>query len=1029
MHPHQDKILNPEQEKAVHFGEGPLLIIAGAGTGKTTVITERIKHLIISGLAKPQEILALTFTEKAAREMEERVDLSMPYGYTQMWISTFHSFCDRMLRAEAVHIGLNPGYRLLSDADATMLVRKNLFQMQIEYFRPLGNPHKFISGMLAHFSRLKDEDISPIQYLEWAQNQKSRPRAGPPRAEKIPAKQDLASPDKNQNEGEKLESAKYQELARAYKYYEELKIKEGVMDFGDLITNVLILFRNRPNMLRKYQTQFRFVLVDEFQDTNIAQYELIKLLAPNQNKPNLTVVGDDNQSIYKFRGAAVSNILSFMKDYPQAKQVVLNQNYRSYQYILDKAYDLIKHNDPDTLEAKLGISKKLQSIRKGDGDIRVKFIHTDRVENEADMVAREIKKMVSVISNVSERSSEAFKNTALPRLDFSSASGRTRNDKDLYFWKDFAILVRANNHAEPFIRAFLRHAIPYQFLGPGQLFQQAEIKELIAYLSLLHNFEDNIACYRVLTMNCFGIPVRDLTALANFSKRYGLSLFEAGEVVVGDRKLEKVSLPFISNLALEKITHFVKMFVRHLGFIHKESAGQILFYFLEDTGMLKNILEYKTAIDERRATNITKFFNKLKTYESEHEDASVGAVLDWILLSMDLGESPVAADIDWTENDAVNILTVHASKGLEFPVVFLVNLVSQRFPTTERREQIPMPEELIKEELPQGDYHEEEERRLFYVGMTRARDRLYFTAADFYGEGKREKKISPFVFDALGEKGQTAKVNQAENQLLLLEWRKEAVKEATPKTHVVTFLSYSQIETYRICPLHYKLKYMLKIPTPPSAAQSFGVSVHSALKGFYELVKEKQKVDKSMLLSLLESNWVREGYGSRSYEAKMKDRGKKFLSEYFDKSFDPEVRPLLLEENFNVNIGYDRFLKIGGKIDRIDDAGDGKIEIIDYKTGRLPSQREVDTDLQLSMYAIAASEITSPPLGKRPEDIKLSLYFFDTQQKLTTTRTKEQLTTEKNRILDIAAEMEKSSYRCSGSKLCEHCEYKLFCGI
>jgi len=252
--------LNKEQLEAIRHKGGPFLIIAGAGTGKTTVITERIKHLIQKGLAKPSEILALTFTEKASVEMQERVDIAMPYGYTQMWISTFHSFCDRILRSQALHIGLNPNYKLNTEAESTQFVRKNLFKFDLNYFRPLGNPNKFIGGMLQHFSRLQDEDIVPNEYISWAKAQSSNV--------------------KTQNEDEKIEMAKWLELANAYKAYDELKTKEGAMDFGDLIIKTLQLFRQRQNVLREYQKQFSHVLVDEFQDTNVAQYELLKLLAP-----------------------------------------------------------------------------------------------------------------------------------------------------------------------------------------------------------------------------------------------------------------------------------------------------------------------------------------------------------------------------------------------------------------------------------------------------------------------------------------------------------------------------------------------------------------------------------------------------------------------------------------------------------------------------------------------------------------------------------------------------------------------------
>ena len=982
---HQEKILNSEQETAVHFGTGPLLIIAGAGTGKTTVITERIKHLIVSGFAKPAEVLALTFTEKSAREMEERVDQTMPYGYTQMWISTFHSFCERILKQEAVQIGLNPGYHLLSDADATQLIRKNLFKLELDYFRPLGNPTKFISGMLQHFSRLKDEDVSPSQYFEWVKTQNSELN--------------------DQIEEKLLEFKKYLELANIYKAYEELKVKEGLMDFADLIANTIVLFRSRPNTTENYRTKFTYILVDEFQDTNIAQYELIKLLAPPRGTPNLTVVGDDNQSIYKFRGAAISNILRFKEDYPQARQIVLNQNYRSYQYILDGSYRLIKHNDPDTLESKMGISKKLHSLRTTDEKLEITLLHADRVENEADAVAKEIKNLKLIIKNGEQ--------------------------KKEYKWSDFAILVRANNHAEPFVRAFTRHGIPFQFLGPGQLFRQPEIKNLIAYLQVLVDFTHDPSLYRVLAMEYFNVSARDLVAVAGFARRYGVSLFEGIEVVIGEKQIEKIKAPEVSEASKQKLTTVMQMIKRHLSLLTKETAGQLLYYFLEDTGMIKNILEYKFPIDERSAQNIMKFFGKLKTYESEHDDASAATILDWIMLRMELGDSPQATDTDWTENDAVNILTVHSSKGLEFPAVFLVNLVSQRFPTRERSEQIPIPEALIRETLPEGDFHEEEERRLFYVGMTRARDRLFFTAADFYGEGKREKKLSPFVTEALGEVN-TDVIKPTEEQLSLLDWKKtetDVVKNHTP--HRVTYLSYSQIDTFRMCPLHYKLRYLMKIQPSPAPALSFGTSIHATLKDFYELVKSGEKVQPKNLEELLQKNWVREGYKDKQYEQAMWNKGMKFLEEFHKTEFRPEAKILALENSFTVVVTKTQngFLKIGGKIDRVDDLGNGMIEIIDYKTGRVPSKRKLDTNLQLSMYAIAATQIKEAPFNRTPEQIKLSLYFFDTQEKISTTRTAEQLEKDMETIRKIAKEIETSDFKCSGSELCLNCEYKLFCGV
>ena len=958
----KEKKLNQEQKEAVEFGEGPLLIIAGAGTGKTTVITERIKWLVSSGKAKPSEILALTFTDKAAREMEERVDVAMPYGYTDMWISTFHSFCDRVLRQEALQVGLDPGYKLMNEAETTQFLINYLFKFDLQYFRPLGNPTKFVRGMLQHFSRLKDEDVVPQEYLKYAKK--------------------LVKKAKTREE--KDEAAKTLELADAYRRYEELKVKEGMMDFGDLITNTLKLFRARKNVLGQYQDQFKYILVDEFQDTNHTQNELAMLLAGK--KANLTVTGDDDQSIYRFRGAAVSNIIQFKKEYPKAKIVVLTQNYRSTQVILNRAYELIQNNNPDRLEVREKVNKKLEAVRTLQGK-PVEFIKTDRVENEAEAVAKAIKQLI------------------IPKESRKASIGN-------YQFKDIAILVRANNHADPFIRALARLGIPYQFLGPGQLFRQAEVKELIAYLKVLYNFEDNVAFYRVLSLEHFDLSARDLAAINNYARRYNLSLFEA---------CEKVDKIFVSQKTKEKINWLVAMIHRHLKLIPKETAGQILYYFLEDTGLLKKLAEYKATVEEKRAQNISKFFDRLKTYEVDHEDASIPAVVDWLNLSMQLGESPLASDTDWVEENRVNLLTVHSSKGLEFPVVFLVNLVAARFPTRERQEQIPIPEELIREILPTGDYHKQEERRLFYVGMTRACDRLFLTAANYYGEAKREKKISPFVVEALGREAVEKPSYQPSEQLGLLSWQAIPEEKEKMARQPINYLSFSQIDTFDTCPRQYRFRYLQRIPVPPSAAASFGNTMHKTLRDFYQRIKAREKLTGKDLLKLLGTNWSAEGYASKAHEERMRKQGERMLVDFY-KRFDSRLIPKDLEQSFVIKISPK--LKIGGKIDRIDEPG-GKLEVIDYKTGRVLDQKDVDKSLQMTVYALAATD--KGIYGKKPEEVILSFYFLDTSEKKSTKRTASQLEQAKRELSEKAREVEKSVFEPTPGPWCDWCDFKLLC--
>lgn len=966
--------LNLQQKQAVKYNQGPLLIIAGAGTGKTGVVVEKIKHLIKAKLTKPEQILALTFTEKAAFEMEERVDKALPYGYFQMYIATFHAFADQVLKEEISQIGLSPGYRLMTEAETIIFLRKNLFLFDLHYFRPLGNPNKFLEGLLQHFSRLKDEDISPDQYLLWAKS--------------LANKKPYSLEDKK----------KYVELGYAYKKYQLLKVRESLMDFSDLVYYLIELFRKRKSILHKYQNKFKYVFVDEFQDTNIAQYQLIKLLCPAKNKPRLTVVGDDSQAIYKFRGASVSNILNFMKDYPHAKKITLKQNYRSNQIILDAAYQLIKNNDPDTLEYQLGISKKLVAQKK-DIQNSLGFFLGEKVESEADFVT---KKILSL--------------------------------KKKYRYSDFAILVRANNHAEPFIRALSRAGIPYQFLGPGLLFKQPEVKDLIAYLKILVNPEDSVSFYRVLSMPYFKIDPKDISFLLNFAKKINLSLFQAIEIYLSffDSKIfqpeftiYKKYLPLIKKITREKLVFICKIVKQHLALINKETAGQILYYFMEKTGYLAKLIAYKNETDEKKALNVTKFFDRLKSFESENEDASVTAMVNYIDMSLELGESPIVAQTDISTYDAVNIMTVHSAKGLEFPVVFLVNLSTGRFPTYERRETIPIPQPLIKELLPKGDYHLEEERRLFYVGLTRAKDNAFFSSSKFYGERKRERRLSIFVREALGDNfidDQLSIEKDKRSQLSIFEFKKSPENLIKKKTILNNF-SYSQLEAYKRCPRQYKYNYILRIPVAPTSQESFGITIHKTLQNFYHEFLTNNKVDIKRLLKIYKENWIPIGYASLAHQNRMKKEGQKMLRGFFNKFHNQNNKIVNLEKMFKIKLTKDVYLT--GKIDRVDLYKNNEIEIVDYKTGQQPDEKILKKSLQLSIYALAANDRNL--FNKKINQINLTFFFLQNLEKVTIKRTGKEIEQVKKEIIDLVSEIRKETYPPNVGPICDFCPYRIIC--
>ncbi|MBT4722385.1 UvrD-helicase domain-containing protein, partial [Candidatus Falkowbacteria bacterium] len=440
---------NEAQKRAITHGEGPQLIVAGAGTGKTRVVTARIAWLITEKNVNVDEVLALTFTEKAATEMEERVDQMLPYGYVDLWISTFHAFCDKILKMHALEIGLPNDYKLLDQTQSWMLVQNNLDRFNLDYYKPIGSPTKFIHALLGHFSRCKDEGIKPEDYLKYAEDLKLN-------SDSTSIIKNLKIDTEGLSESEQKELLaqeilRVNELANAFHVYQQILLENDAMDFADLINYTIDLLKRRPAILQKYRNKFKYILVDEFQDTNTVQYELIKMISAPKN--NITVVGDDDQSIYKFRGASIANIMDFKKDFPGSKEVVLTENYRSCQEILDISYKFIVQNNPNRLEHELGIKKELKSHL--DCESVIKHIHEASGEDEAKAV---IEKIIEI---------------------------KNSEDKE---WSDFAILIRANSSAEIFISYLNQMDIPYQFLAMKGLYNKPIILDIVSYFKLLDNY-------------------------------------------------------------------------------------------------------------------------------------------------------------------------------------------------------------------------------------------------------------------------------------------------------------------------------------------------------------------------------------------------------------------------------------------------------------------------------------------------------------------------------------------------------------
>lgn len=914
------KNLNQEQKKAVLHDRGPLLIIAGAGTGKTTVITHRIAYLIKTKKAKPEEILALTFTDKAAAEMEERVDILVPYGFVDTWISTFHAFGDRILREHALEVGLPTDFKVLSRPEQILFLRDHLSELNLNHYCPLSNPLHYLEALATLFSRIKDEDISAEEFLKYGQK-------------KVKTARSLE---------EKEEADKKLELAKVFNKYQELMLKEGNIDFGDQIILTLKLFRENKKILETYQKQFKYILVDEFQDTNFAQNELVKILAGKNG--NITVVADDDQSIYRFRGAAVSNVLEFKKNFPKAKQIVLFKNYRSTQQILDNAYQLIQHNNPDRLEIKNKINKKLESQKQGPEPY---FLQCHDLISEADKVA------AIILEKIKSKK---------------------------YSFKDFAILIRKNNQAKSFMMALNRYQIPYQFTGASGLYDREEIRLIISFMRALLDYDDSISFYNLVTSSIYKMPIREavkLNTYANKIKRPLSYLFE------NYKSLDDDFYTQLSPQTIKIIEKVNKDFDKFYQETLESTAGQLIYKFLKDTGYLKNLVEKANndPMAGAKIQNIAKFFEKIREFEHVSSDKSLLNFKNHLDILIEAGEDPATAEID-PDLDAVNILTIHKAKGLEFKIVFLVNLYQGSFPVRKQAEILPLPDDLIKETLPSGDYHLQEERRLFYVGVTRAREELYLTTAFDYG-GKKRAKVSQFVLEFFDKPELKAPVIKTEKLELIkrtASYEEKYFLKNFYNGQGILKLNPHQIDDYLSCPLKFKYIHILKIPILKHHPVIYGSAIHKAIEEYYVRRLNNYPIKLSDILNTFENNWESVGFITREHEEKRFLAGQQALKEFFKRENKNKNLPTYIEKKFNCFLAFPKYkltIKISGRYDALYLKNKPHyVEIRDFKTGEVKEQKKADLRVrqnrQMSIYAL------SWLINHHYLPDKISLYFVDT---------------------------------------------------
>ncbi len=949
--PNITKNLNPEQKKVVQHKSGPLLIIAGAGTGKTTVITHRIAHIIQKKWARPSEILALTFTEKAAAEMEERVDRLVPYGYTDMWISTFHAFGDRLLRDFSIDLGLPANFKVLTSTEQAIFMHENIYAFDLNQLRPIASPLTHIHAMLNHFSRLKDELISPEEYQTFAEKN----------LKTIKAKKDV---------NDVLEAEKILELANAYQRYQDLMIQAGNLDFGDQIFLTHKLLKENKKVLTDCQKKFKYILVDEYQDTNFAQNKIVKLLASKDK--NITVVGDDDQSIYRFRGASISNILDFTKSFKDSTQIVLNKNYRSTKEILDLSHKLIQHNNPERLEIKNKINKKLTSALSGENP---SLIYSDTLSGEADSVVEKI-------------------------LELKQTEGLNYND--------FALLARANNHTEPFIQALNAKGIPHIFSGASGLFSQPEIKMVISFLKCLGYNDDNLSFYNLATSKIYKISHELMTKYYTIAKRKNRSITDIFE----NPKQLKLSDE------LDPILTDIKKYRDR----KNEPVGEVLYDYLVEKRYLKNLTKNLSTENEIEIYNIAKFFDRIAEFNHSSEERGVLRFLENIELILEAGDEYSSSDID-PDIDAINILTAHSSKGLEWPVVFILNCVADRFPSRRKNDQLPIPDELIKESLPEGDFHIQEERRLFYVASTRAKNYLYLTSAKDYG-GKRVKKLSPFVLELLDD-ASVNNVTSKSNPMQKIVRHKKIVNKPYPipakfQQEIIS-LSRAQIDDYYTCPQKFYYAHIVKIPLLENHYLMYGTAIHAALDHYFQRKIAGQKPDYKQLISDFKRTFRNVGFITREHEDRRYKTGLETLSRFYNQDQKEPVIPAAVEERFEFS---ENKIKVNGRYDLIVDKGKDA-SIIDFKTSKVKDQKDADRRVkdstQMKIYALAWYE----KFGFIPKSI---LYFIEYDLRGEVVYKPKQLEKTKEMILEVGKGIKSGKLKATpAQRQCSLCPYSDIC--
>ncbi|HXZ33107.1 MAG TPA: ATP-dependent DNA helicase [Terriglobales bacterium] len=951
------------QLQAIEHVHGPMLVVAGAGTGKTSVLIRRIVRLIRENHARADEILALTYTDNAAAEMRERIQAELHATGSRLQVSTFHAYCNNLL------IRNDRGFSVLDDKDLWIFLRKRIRELRLNYFVRAANVSKFLDDLLDFLRRCHDELVSPEKYADYV----LRLERGELPIPRVCKSKDVDSLTNDEVVG------RCREIAAVFSKVEEMLAAENLGTFGHMITRAYALLGHEPELLAREREHARFILVDEFQDANFAQVKLLQHLSGVEK--NIFAVGDPDQAIYRFRGASSAAFALFKHNFPEARIVALEKNRRSTTPILKCAHALIAKN-PESFSgtgtalrykrAPLISAREEEAVRHGQ---TLPSLPVEVVLFTAGGKDLESSDVVSVV--------------------------RQRQRQFRCKWSDFAVLYRIHQHRDELVEQLAAQNIPYTVEGMD-IMATAEARDVFACLGAVVSADDDASLFRVAALPQFAVDGEALRAgirsLPRDQEHGGiasvLSQIAGGAAVLDG--LQEVREEIARTAA--KSRSALEIIIAKFGFQHTSPV-------------LTAIREFVRQWEDRPIVK-TKELGELLEYLEYFREAR-GAIAM---------ASP--------ERDAVRLMTAHCAKGLEFNHVFLLRANSNSFPASYRESLVEFPRELRDADsiAAQDDktLHDQEERRLLYVAMTRARDGLTIyakrgtgrdiTPAGYLRDLLKDTGLRPYLRQRATREFQTALFAQAgpASATLLSRW-----VELPPAANLNSKLSASAVQTYETCPLQFKLEREWRIPGEVPAAMQYGASIHRVLRAYYDSVRFGRTMSDDAVIELFLSDLraakIQDAYQHDLYENQGMAQLKEFLACCRKR---PEVEVLHTEESFEVKLGG---TVIAGRIDRMDKSPTGQVAITDYKTGKPQSQEDADESLQLSIYALAAGQKWGYHIDQ------LAFHNLDDNTRVLTQRSKQQLQEAKLRAEEVAAKIAAGEFEPTTGFHCNFCAYHTLC--